>query len=473
MKDINQEIRVLLVEDDAGDAILVSEMLAEIKTPSFVLTHVDRVATAMQLLLTESFGVILLDLSLPDGHGLDLVKKVRRAVPETPIVVMSGQRDDDIAMQVVQAGVQDYCVKGHVDSFLLARALRYAIERKRIEEELRRSNAELAMLYRVSATVSRSVDMNRLLDDVIDTITGLEKLDLERKGSVFLVQDEYLKLAHDIGHHPGFFQDHQIIKSGECLCGLAAATGEMIVCADAFQDARHTIHYAGMEPHGHVIVPLKVRKRVIGVLCLYTLPDISINDHEKKMLLSIGEQVAIAIENARLYEETRLLALHDHLTGLANRRHLDIVAETSLAMARRYGTPFSVIMLDLDHFKLYNDTHGHSAGDQLLKAVARTMKQEVRDSNLVVRYGGEEFLVLLQDTEIAAALLVAERLRLKINENTGITVSLGVSSARDALNSMAELIVAADTALYQAKNSGRNRVVSGGCAPSRQPFPHP
>ncbi len=460
MPDTNQEIQVLLIEDDVGDAILVEEMLAEIKNPSFVLTHVDRVAKALQLFTTENYGVVLLDLTLPDGQGLDLVKTVRQAAPATPIVVMSGQRDEDLAVKIVQEGVQDYCVKGHVDSFLLGRSLRYAIERKRIEDELRRSNAELAVLFHVSSTVSRSINMQGLLADIIDTVTGLEILKLERKGAILTVEDDgSLKLAHEIGHSQEFIEAHQHLHFGECLCGLAVASGEMVVSTGSCQDNRHASRYAGMALHGHIVVPLKARERVLGVLCLDTAPNTTVKESERKMLLSIGEQIGIAIENVRLYETTRRLALHDPLTGLANRRHLDIVAEGSLAMARRYGTPFSIILLDLDYFKLYNDTHGHNAGDELLVAVARTMKKEVRDTNLVVRYGGEEFLVLLPDTEITAAMAVAERIRLKINENTGVTVSLGVSWAKDASSSMPELITAADMALYQAKDSGRNKVV--------------
>lgn len=466
MASDSSQIYILLVEDDAGDALLVQEMLSEIKAPHFLVTHVDRVAKAMAQLREAQFGVILLDLSLPDGQGMELVKDIRQAAPETPIVVMSGQRDDDLALKVVQEGVQDYCVKGHVDSFLLARTLRYAIERKRIEDDLRRRNTELAVLFHVSSAVSRCIDMQGLLVEIIGSLIGVDILNLKWQGAILTVEDDgTLRLAQEVGHSPAFIEAHQRLHCGECLCGLAMKSGEMVVSADVFQDAAHTLSYAGMESHGHIIIPLKSRERVVGILCLDTAPGISVREGERKMLLSIGEQVGIAVENARLYEETRRLALHDSLTGLANRRHLDIVAESNLARARRHGTPFAIILLDLDHFKRYNDTHGHSAGDQLLVAVANTMKNEVRETSLVVRYGGEEFLVLLSDTEITTALAVAERIRLKVQENTGVTVSLGVSWARDADRSLAALIGEADAALYQAKNSGRNRVV---CAEARQ-----
>ena len=469
MDNTAQEIGILLVEDDAGDALLVQEMLSEIKTPVFSVTHVDRVATALDQLQGGSFDAILLDLSLPDGQGLDLVKRVHHAVPGTPIVVMSGQRDDDLAVKVVQEGVQDYCVKGHVDSFLLGRTLRYAIERKHIEDALRRSNTELAVLFHVSSTVSRCLDMESLLADIIGTVTKMEILALKRKGAIFTVEDNgMLKLAYELGHSSDFIVAHQSMRVGECLCGRVAELGEMVVSADISQDMYHSLRYGGMAPHGHIVIPLRSRERVVGVLCLDTAPGISVPESTRKMLLSMGEQIGVALENARLYEETRRLSLHDPLTGLANRRHLEIVAGNSLANARRHGTPFSIIMLDLDHFKQYNDTHGHSAGDQLLVTMAKTMKKEVRETNLVVRYGGEEFLILLPETEITAALAVAERIRSRVHENTGITVSLGVAWAKDAGCSLDKLIEAADTALYQAKNSGRNQVVSAGLCQNQE-----
>lgn len=468
MEDNTAAIQVLLIEDDAGDALLVQEMLAESETPAFVITHVDRLALARQRLQIESFAVILLDLSLPDAQGLPLVMAVRQAAPATPIVVMSGQRDAAIAVKIVQSGVQDYWVKGHVDSFMLGRSLRYAIERKRIEDELRRSNAELAVLFQVSSAVSRAIDMHGVLAEIIDSIAGLEILNLERKGAILTVEEDgSLRLAHEVGHDPEFIEAHQHLHVGEGLCGRAAAEGKMIVTAGNCSHLGQSLSASGMGPQGHIVIPLKARERVLGVLCLYVAAESAPKEAEHRLLLSIGEQIGIALENANLYEATRRLALHDPLTGLGNRRHLEIVADGSLAMARRYGTPFSIILLDLDHFKLYNDTYGHSAGDRLLIEVARTMKKEVRDTNLVVRYGGEEFLILLPDTEITAALAVAERIRVKISENTGITISLGVSWAKDAAKTMDELIAVADVALYQAKNSGRNQVACAASALSQ------
>lgn len=161
----------------------------------------------------------------------------------------------------------------------------------------------------------------------------------------------------------------------------------------------------------------------------------------------------------------------DPLTGLRNRRYLDRFLETEVARANRYDAVFSVAMVDLDHFKIYNDTHGHPAGDRILQAVAETLTAEVRDADVVVRYGGEEFTVVMPDSANEQARDVCERIRQRIEEQSfageevvpgGLTVSLGLASFPEHAKSADELIQAADRALYEAKEAGRNRVVAFG-----------
>ena len=213
-----------------------------------------------------------------------------------------------------------------------------------------------------------------------------------------------------------------------------------------------------MTPHGHVILPLKAAGKTVGVLYLYMPRDLEINEERMKILSNIGSQVGIAIENAKLYEETKAFSLHDPLTGLANRRMLDIIFERNFIRAKRFSSPLSVLMLDIDHFKRYNDAYGHPAGDRLLCEVAYTTLEEIREIDLVARYGGEEFLILLPDTDITHAHEAAERIRKAVEKKTKITVSLGVSTLQHGMREKEELIDKADTALYKAKQNGRNRV---------------
>jgi diguanylate cyclase (GGDEF)-like protein len=163
-------------------------------------------------------------------------------------------------------------------------------------------------------------------------------------------------------------------------------------------------------------------------------------------------------ELAALHEEAHQLSLHDHLTGLGNRRLLEIHLDRALALALRYGHHLSCIMVDVDHFKRYNDTHGHQAGDDILATVGAIIRSHLRDVDSAFRYGGEEFLVLLPEIDLEAVLHVAEKLRRAVAEFTEVTISLGVAAYHDGQPGD-QMIKAADAALYEAKRQGRNRVV--------------
>jgi len=156
-------------------------------------------------------------------------------------------------------------------------------------------------------------------------------------------------------------------------------------------------------------------------------------------------------------------AFTDHLTGLANRRRFERQLEREVSRTLRYGHPFSLLMIDIDHFKLINDTHGHEAGDQVLKLLARCLQEGTRGIDLAARIGGEEFGVILTETELAGGLELAERLRLAIKAmevpKVGVvTASLGVAECPSAAQTARELLASADDALYEAKRQGRDQV---------------
>lgn len=169
--------------------------------------------------------------------------------------------------------------------------------------------------------------------------------------------------------------------------------------------------------------------------------------------------LALAEENRRLYNEMKHLSLHDPLTGLPNRRMLDISLDTCLARAIRFGSVFCILLLDIDFFKKYNDTNGHDAGDRILIRLAATLKRCARMTDLVVRYGGEEFIILMGDTSREGGVAFAERVRAAVQADAGVTVSIGVAQYRSGVT-LTGLVKAADDALYLAKDLGRNRVES-------------
>jgi diguanylate cyclase (GGDEF)-like protein len=185
-----------------------------------------------------------------------------------------------------------------------------------------------------------------------------------------------------------------------------------------------------------------------------------------QLALALAEDMALALANLRLRETLRSQAIRDSLTGLFNRRYLEETLERELNRVKRQKTPLGVIMMDLDHFKAYNDAFGHGAGDELLSALGKLLKTHIRGEDIACRYGGEEFLVIMPGSSMEVAQQRAEVFRQAIKkmhhqyqELQPITLSLGVAANPGHGDTGAQLIRAADAALYRAKQAGRDRVV--------------
>lgn len=330
-------------------------------------------------------------------------------------------------------------------------------QRERAEQEIQRMNADLSTLFEMSSAVSKTLDLDELLAAVLNTIIRQDILRFERIGGIYIIEGNTLRLRSQVGHTPAFLATRATVNIGESRCTDAIRTGEVII------DRRMAAGSPSGTPEdaspcGHVIIPIKGVNTVIGILCLYTPPDAVIDERHKRLLGTIGNEIGMAVENARLFSKTLDLSLRDPLTGLANRRLMDIILDNSIGIAKRYGTHMSILLADIDFFKQYNDRLGHSAGDKLLVLLAEIVRNNMRESDLAVRYGGEEFLVLLPETGCDRAIDVAERIRKTIQEQAGITISFGITCFRHGGDSKETMISRADEALYRSKQDGRNRV---------------
>jgi diguanylate cyclase (GGDEF)-like protein len=190
------------------------------------------------------------------------------------------------------------------------------------------------------------------------------------------------------------------------------------------------------------------------------------SEEDIQLCQTLANQAALVIENARLYNQMQFLAVTDTLTGVYNRRGLFDRGQQEVSRALRSSRPLAAIMLDIDHFKHINDTFSHVVGDEVLRILAKLCQENLRSMDIIGRYGGEEFAIVLPESDTAAAQRVAERLRQSVadtpvftqNGVVNFTISVGVASMTDGIPTLAVLLDRADTAMYQAKETGRNRV---------------
>ncbi len=216
-------------------------------------------------------------------------------------------------------------------------------------------------------------------------------------------------------------------------------------------------------------VPLLGHGQVLGYLSIYSDTPALYGSEHTRLAEIFANEASIAIENARLFEQVQLLAVTDELTGFYNRRYFYELVEMELARARRYHHDTSLLLMDIDYFKAVNDRFGHTTGDQVLKELCSRIHGAVRESDILGRHGGEEFVLLLPETPRDKAVEAAERLRALVESRPirsgeheiNITISLGVATVSEKCNTADELFGCADTAMYQAKQAGRNKVSAG------------
>ena len=333
--------------------------------------------------------------------------------------------------------------------------------------ELSGRNKELAILFDLGQRISSTLALQETFD-ALTNIVG-EKLGY-RQFSVMLWDDKVDALVVKATY--GFEEEIKgmSFKKGEGIAGECVRTGERILIPDTRKESRY-LHYKGRRHTDGALLclPMKVKDRVVGVLAFERTALEGFVDSEILFLEAISNAAAIAIENAQLYARMQELSATDELTRVANRRAFQERLEHELRRADRFHRNVSVLMIDIDYFKKFNDTHGHLDGDQVLQRASAVFRENVREVDLVARYGGEEFVVVLPDADKVEAGAVAEKLRNRVAKTRfpkaetqpggKLTISIGVASYPTDAPDGEGLLNSADFSLYRAKETGRNRVV--------------
>ena len=334
-----------------------------------------------------------------------------------------------------------------------------ALESLKLKEDiLKRWNSELNIMNILGAVINQSATLDELLQSVAEEVLnykfagasfGIEFLISVDDGKnlsvyTYLMKKAEIYLSGFIMHSP---ESKDELNQGQLLKIIPAC--DMKSC------------YWNNQPdhssHGHISILLVARERTIGLMKFTTEEKYNPEEHVAEMLVSLGKQLGMAIENHNLLTETKRLSLHDPLTGLPNRRMIDITLDSQIARVNRYGTLFSLIIMDIDHFKQYNDNFGHDEGDRVLIALSSYLKENIRDTDLAARFGGEEFIIIISELGLEDTYKIAERHLDLIHQHIGITVSMGIAEYKKNSSSV-DLIKSADEALYCAKEKGRNRI---------------
>ena len=258
------------------------------------------------------------------------------------------------------------------------------------------------------------------------------------------------------------------IPAGSGLSGHIISTGKPLYIEDLDEyEGVESIRFGDSQDVRSILaVPMILRDKVTGMLSVQSYQARAYTPEDMYLLEMLSAHAAIAVDNTRLFQEVQLLAITDPLTGANNRRELYELGEREFARSKRYKHPLSAMMVDIDRFKKVNDSYGHTTGDQVLVQLTERIRANIRDIDILGRYGGDEFAILLPNTELEPARQVAERLRTAIADfpfetEAGaiqITTSIGVSTLAGEVGSLEVLIDKADMGVYAAKDAGRNRV---------------
>jgi diguanylate cyclase (GGDEF)-like protein len=338
-----------------------------------------------------------------------------------------------------------------------------SMEKEYLRERLKEREEELSVINRSNAIITSSLDIQRIYDNFIKELKRVVDVDW---AAIAVIEEEeiyFMALTSEIGSP---------WKAGERipLKGTATEWVSMhhrpIIDPDLSVETRFVTGKYHLQ-HGIrsiAYLPLVISNQVIGTLTVASRKPDAYGSRHLKLLEQLAAQIAMPIENARLYAKTERMARVDSLTGLLNRRSMDEILPSEVGRHSRYGGVFSMVILDLDSFKTLNDNYGHLAGDELLRQIGIIMKNTIREADQAFRYGGDEFAILLPQTSVGAAYKVAERIRQQVFArieigSSPISISIGIASWPADGVGINDVIAAADVALYQAKRSGGNRTV--------------
>ena len=341
---------------------------------------------------------------------------------------------------------------------VLAQEAAGAVENARLFKREQRRASHLALLNELGRKASSVLNPQELLPSICRQVRNAFGYDLARIEMMDPGREE-LVVEAEAGYGPELMGRR--IRMGEGLAGVAADSGEPVLANSVVKEPRYIALHPGIR--SALSLPLKYREELMGVLSLESRQAYAFSQQDVLTLRTLADQLAIALHNARAYQVALEQAITDGLTGLKTHRYFMEALDREWRRSTRSGHMFSVIMMDLDGFKQVNDRHGHLEGDKVLTAVANLLNDRVRQSNVVARYGGDEFAIMMPEARTEQAEILAERLRASIESDRylaahGVTASFGIATFPVHGPTQEEILRVADSGMYLAKHQEGNRV---------------
>jgi diguanylate cyclase (GGDEF)-like protein/PAS domain S-box-containing protein len=423
-------IRILLIEDNPDEAELFGAMLKSVRRFEFDLIHENCLTKGIEYLQNNHSGkepidIVLLDLNLPDSSGFDTFDRLYAQARWAPIILMTCLDNEFLALQAVRKGAQDYLVKSELNGNLLARSIRYAIERKRVEEALRES--EERYMLAVHGANDGLWDWHLRTNHIYYSPRWKQMLGYD-DGEIGDAPDEWMQRIYP--------EDYETVR--KCLVA----------------------HIKGLSAHFECEHRMR---RKDGAYIWVLVRGLAVRDEHGKGYRMAGSQTDISLQK-RTEEQLSFEAFHDSLTGLPNRALFMDRLGRAVEHAKRYPDyRFGVLFLDLDRFKVINDSLGHTFGDLVLTDIAEILSACLRDDDSVARIGGDEFVVLLAQVSGASeAEAISERIQQSLqtpiereDKKIVISASIGVVVSDPGYNTPEDMLRDADIAMYRAKIQGR------------------
>ncbi len=449
---------ILLVEDDRFFREMFSNLLF---AEGYQVETASCGSDGLKMLANGQYSLVITDLVMPDISGLEILSQVRESHPTVDVIMVTGNANMESAILALKLGARDYLVKP-VDPDKFKHSVAQCILQRRLLDE----NEELKnmlSLFRASQTIAGCLNREHLYHLMVEAIA--RETGLSRAIGFFMVKGVLeLKAAKGI---PAVLGE---LLSDEINSRLVTpTTPESLIehlhlpaqcCSKGFTEALLIPVYSHSAPFGMIVL-------LNNPSCL--LPDIAKNS---KNILFLIEQSLRAFENAETFSKANDLLFIDDISGLYNHRYLEIALEREMKRVERYSSHLAVLFIDVDYFKQVNDVHGHLIGSQVLAEFGALLKKAVRDVDIVIRYGGDEYTVILVETSCETAGHVAERIRRLVaghqfhvseGQIIQLTCSIGYACCPDDTASKEVLLEMADKAMYAGKSSGKNcvqRIVS-------------